>query len=150
MSSTKLDRATYGEQALLRFSKGPAGAQSTIFQNHVGVPLVDAGALNVEGNYDVIVPTDGLADIQIHLMPSAVTGSITPVIETLYANGKGAKQAASAAAFVAATLQTVEISDLLGVKAVRIRIPVGAAESVTFAQGADPETPTAVAEYNGA
>lgn len=148
--SDKLDRAAYGVQALLVFTKVPAAAFSTMMPGHRGVPLVGAGALNVEGNYDVVIPTEGLADLEIHLMPSAVTGAITPVIETLYANGKAAKAVASTAAFVVATLQTIAIADLLGVRFVRVRIPVGATESVTFAAGTDPEAPTATAEYNGA
>lgn len=148
MPSDKLDRAAYGVQDQLHFTHVPAAAWADLMPGHRGVTLLGQ-TLNVEGDYDCVIPTEGIADLQIDLMPSDVSGAITPVIERLRANGHAAKSVASTDAFVANTPQSITLSDLLGVKAVRLRITVGNGESVAFVPGPDAEAPAAIAEYNG-
>ena len=130
-------------QGLLIISKEPAGA-GVIGQTLIGQTL------SVEGTYECLIETHDWSALEVILKPSAVTGTITPVLNRLYANRVEVRTATNGVAFIAGTPQTITSTTVVGTHRFRVDIAVGAGESVTFAASDDPTAQDSLAEYNGA
>lgn len=133
-------------QGYLKITAAPDGAIGLI-----GKTLIEAGALTVAGAYECAIATDGVNVIEVELMPSAVTGSFAPSIKAMryhqFASARTAMVSAGAN-FTAATTQVLTLTDLRGKKIVKVTFTIAAAGVVTFAVGANPASPAAIAEFN--
>lgn len=143
------DRARIGTQSFLIITAAPAGA------NVLGKRLLDAGLLNVVGAYECDLDVQGMASVEVHMMPSAVVGVFAPVVSSRYANRTKAKTASVpvGANFAAAALQSMVVA-LKGEKVIKVQFTIPGGGSINFdpaAAAADPQgaTPGAHAEYNG-
>lgn len=132
-------------QGILTLHEVPAGDEAKINQS-----LLQAGALAIEGDYVCYIDTHDWSAFEVVLMPSAVTGTITPVVDRMYANRQQIRSTTSGVAFVAGSAQTIAVTTVAGTQRFQLRIAVGAGESVTFAPGTNPAAQTALAEFNGA
>lgn len=139
---TKVVTAAIGAQAHLVFTKVPAGSAL------LGVRLLDAGAIALAGAYECEFEIGGAADVEAHLKPSAVTGAFAPSLVIPYANRAEEKTTVAGANFAAGVLQSLATSSPKGAQYAQVRFTVPGGGSVTFAQGADPYAPSAIAEYN--
>lgn len=119
-------RAALGFQDALRITQTPPGAGVLKYQPLTGQHLT------VAGDYLCEFETAGLQNIEAHVAcSSAPTGSVTPTLEALYADG-GVKQTAAGAAFSGTTQQDLTLALDPGVKKARVRITVAAGASCTF------------------
>lgn len=131
-------------QGVLIIHGHPAGAEAV-----AGKSLLDAGALTIAGDYYCHIDTHDWSALEVHLMASAVTGSITPVLERMYANRQMVRSSTNGVAIVAGTAQTISTSAIVGTQRFRVKITVPGSGSVTFAPGTNPAALTALAEFNG-
>lgn len=140
----KLQQAAFGTQNLLVLVGVPAGAPGSL----VGTALVDAGALTVAGNYDVLVPLSGIVTkLEVHLKATIGSGTASSALNTTYflsnaANPSSwvAKTAGTGAGSLTTTvLQSSSISTIVGEQYAWLRITLASSPNVTFTQG----------EYNG-
>ena len=131
-------------QGYLRFSRVPAGKQQLM-----GQTLIGAGALPA-GTYECVMAVDGMAALDITLMPSAIVGAtpFAPTANILRTNGEAVRTAVAGANFAAATAQTLSLTALRGAVRCNVTFTVPAAHTITFDEGPK-GTPTALAEYNG-
>lgn len=104
----------------------------------IGKKLVSVGALT-EGVYTCKVSVEGMAELNVALRTSALTGTIAPVMETRWLDGTQRTAGSGAGNFVNTTQQDLQITGLKGQKTVWVVITVGSGESITFDR----------AEYNG-
>lgn len=141
---TKTIAAALGVQGYLVFTKTPIGAG----QVYLGQRLIDAGAINVAGDYEAEFEISGTNDVEVHLKPSAVTGTILPTLRITYANQFATKASAAGANFAAGVLQSLALASPKGAQYAKVTFTVDGGESVTFAVGADPYSPSAQAEFN--
>lgn len=134
-------------QGYLVITKAPTLARAV-----EGLSLIEAGVLNVAGDYECKFPTDGLNVIEVELMCSAVTGTFAPTLRAMryhqFASSRTAMQDAGGN-FVAATGEVLTLADLRGKTTAKVTFTLGAGDSIEFAKGTDPASPTALAEYNG-
>lgn len=140
---TKVLGAALGGQGFLVITKAPVDGQA-----YVGQRVIDAGAINVAGDYECEIECGGAVDVEFHVKPSAVTGSITPTARAMYANRFATKTSTAGAAFGAGVLQSLALSIAKGVQYAKLTFTVPGGGSITFAVGADPYAPSAQAEFN--
>jgi hypothetical protein len=131
-------------QVFLVLTKTPATAQAVRNQY-----LLDAGTLDVAGDYECSFATDGMNTIEAVLMPSAVTGTVTPTLRSMYANREATRDSDAGVAFGAGVKQTLTLTNLRGASIAKVTFTLDAGESITFARGSDAASPTAFAEANG-
>lgn len=116
----------------------------------VGQLLLEAGALG-PGDYECEIASDGCNVIEVELLASALTGSITMYLRAMRwwraASIRGAASEDSDAIDTVTPI-TLTLADLRGKGICKVMFTVGVGESVTFAPGTDPTTPTAIAEFN--
>lgn len=124
MASTA--RAALGFQDALRITSAPTGAGAL-----VGQPLTGQH-LTVAGTYTCDIATAGLAKVEAHVACSvAPTGTVTPSLVALYADG-GTKQTAAGVAFSGTVQQDLTLTLDPGVQACRVSIVVAAGASCTI------------------
>lgn len=133
-------------QGMLVLSSVPAAESQAL----IGKSLFDAGELAVEGTYSCEIDTHDWAAFDVILMPSAVTGSITPVVHRMYANKQMIRSTTTGVASVADTAQVISVTTVTGTQRFRVDIAVPNGGSITYAPGDDPTDLAALAEYNGA
>lgn len=130
----------------LRIKTVPVGAEVLIGQNLLGQ------ALTVVGTYTCDVETYDWAAIEVHLKPSAVSGTFAPTLAKFWANGvavrTGSGHAVAGSNFGAGTAQTLTLTDLRGTIKCQVTFTIPGGGSITFAN-TTPATPTSLAEYNG-
>lgn len=133
------------QQGYLRLSRVPAGQEALLGQTIIG-----AGALG-PGVWECVVATDRLSAVDFTLMPSAISGAtpFAPTANILRANGAAVRTAVAGANFAAATSQVVALTALKGATRCTITFTVPAAHTITFDEGGNKASPTAIAEYNG-
>lgn len=134
----RLDQSATGEQDLLRLD----GCTTSISNSLLGKTLVELGSITQVGTLHCDIDVTGMADVEVHVRASAVTGTVTPSCFTTYADGATSKTAltdSGAGDFVANVARTFSISGLKGVKNVRFQFVIGAGEAITFDR----------AEFNG-
>lgn len=131
-------------EGLLVITAAPAAAQAFI-----GKALIMAGAINVAGVYDCEIETHDWSLLQAVVKPSAVTGAFAPSLDRMYFGGQAVRSTAAGANFAAGVAQTLDLTDLKGSQRARLRFTVPGGGSVTFAVGADPTNPGAIAQFNG-
>lgn len=139
----RFQNAAWGMQDRIVLMAMPAGVSPALR----GVALVNAGTLNIAGDYHCLIPLTGMiAKLEVHLR-GTVTGTITSDLNTTYfipdltdPAGYVAKQTASGDGVLSdTTRQTSTIATLTGEQYAWLKITVAAASSVAFDQ----------AEYNG-
>jgi hypothetical protein len=126
---TRHQAAEAGFQEHLRFDVVPAAE----VQSLINTIVHDAGALDVEGIYEMHIETYGVDAVDVTLRPSAVSGAFAPSAIITLADGSTQKAAVAGANFAANTTQTLEVTGLLGERKVIVRFTVPAGGSVTFA-----------------
>jgi hypothetical protein len=135
-------------QGFLVITKAPVAGQA-----YVGKRLIEAGAINVVGDYECKFAVDGMNVIEAELMPSAVSGTFAPTLRVMRMVGdfgsNRSNQADVGANFSAGTTEVLTVTDMRGKRIAKVTFAVPGGGSVTFAPGSDPSTPTAVAEFNG-
>lgn len=115
----------------------------------IGKRLTDAGALSTAGTYECEIATDGANVLEVELMCSALTGTVTAYLRAMRWNRASYRATAEdSGALVAGTPDVLVLTDLRGKTVCKVVFTLDAAESVTFAVGSTPATPTAVAEFN--
>lgn len=130
-------------QGYLRISSAPAGAK-----DKVGQTLINAGALTA-GAYQCLIATDGLAELNVYIGCSALSGgSFAPTLHALRANGVATFLSDAGANFAAGTPELLTVTGLKGVRLCRLDFTVPNGQTITFAEG-DKATPTAFAEFFG-
>lgn len=147
MSLQRESAPKYGvSQGALIISAAPVAGQA-----YVNKSLLAAGAINVAGDYECEIATDGMNVIQAELMPSAVTGSFAPSLRAMRANRASNRTVAidTGSNFAAGVAEVLELTDLFGRSVCKVTFTVPGGGSVTFAEGTNPASPAAVAEYNG-
>jgi len=133
-------------QGPLIISGIPAAESSDL----LGKSLLEAGALDVEGTYSCLIETHDWSALDVILKPSAVTGSITPVLNRLYLNRHAVRTATNGVACSAGVVQVISSTTVVGTQRFRLDIAVPASGSITFTPGSSLTAPAALAEYNGA
>jgi len=109
-------------------------------QSLLGMPLLQAGALTVEGVYECELFTAGWTHVNIHVRPSAVSGTPpTLSLETRYASDGTVRDSDASVVLAANTNDDAVLSALNGQRQVYVVLTIAAGRSVTFAR----------AEYNG-
>lgn len=147
-SSADIRRAQ--TQYVLILSAVPATADQSL----LGKALLDAGALNVAGEYRCRIQTDDWSAMEVHLKPTAVAGTFAPTLEALLwhegtpgtpvAHPDTANYADAGVNFVANTYQGLALATLKGVTKVDLKFTVpGGGGSITFASA------TGIAEFHG-
>lgn len=133
------------QQGFLRLSRVPAGQEALL-----GQTLIGAGALGA-GTWECVIATDRLGAVDITLMPSALVGAtpFAPTGNILRANGAASRSAVAGANFSAGVSQIVALASLKGATRCTVTFTVPAAHSITFDEGSNKASPTAIAEYNG-
>lgn len=119
-------RAALGFQDALRITQTPVGAGTL-----KGKPLTGQ-TLTVAGAYTCDLDTAGLAKVEAHLACSALSGTVTPKFEALYADGGVKQTAQGAVAFTGTTQQDLTITLDPGVRRCRVTITVAAGASCTI------------------
>lgn len=132
-------------QGYLVIDATPSGAESVIGQR-----LVDAGALSTAGTYTCYIDTYDWSAIEAVLMPSAVTGTVTPYLDRLYNNRVMIRDTVSGVGFGAGVRQVLSSTTIVGSQRFQVRIVVAGGASITFAPGSTPSSLAALAEFNGA
>lgn len=135
-------------QGFLTISSAPAAAGALL-----GKRLIDAGAIDIAGDYECRFASDGMNIVEVEIMPSAVSGTVAPTLSALrYAGNFGSARTTmqdAGANLGAGIAQVLTVSDLRGKRVCAVSFTVGAGESVTFDPGTDLANPTALAEYCG-
>lgn len=130
-------------QGVLVLSTVPVGAESL-----KGKPLLAAGTIDVEGTYECEIATDGANVIEVEYKVSAVTGTITAYLRAMRANRASFRAADEDSGTISTTTDVLVLSDLRGQQVCKFVFTIGSGDDVTFAVGADPASPAAIAEYN--
>lgn len=133
-------------QGMLVLSSVPAAEDQAL----IGKSLFDAGELAVEGTYSCHIDTHDWSALDVILMPSAVTGSITPALHRMYANRQMIRSSTTGIASVPATAQVISATTVTGTQRFQVDIAVPSGGSITYDPGTDPTALTALAEFNGA
>lgn len=130
----------------LRIKTVPTGAEDLINQNLLGQ------SLTVVGTYTCEIDTYDWAAIEVHLKPSAATGTFAPTLAKFYANGvavrTGSGHEVAGSNFASGTAQTLTLTDLRGTIKCRLTFTIPGGGSIAFAN-TTPATPTSLAEFNG-
>lgn len=101
----------------------------------VGARATLAGATLSTGTYYYFIPTAGVAELDVTLRASAVTGTHTITLYPVLSDCVSIKgTATSVSALVAATQATTSLTTLRGERGVILKIVVDAASSLTFDQ----------------
>lgn len=139
-----LENANEGAQRRLVLAETPAGAMEAL----IGLYLDEAGALTVVGDYYVVAPIGGLANVTLNLTATIAASTATTAgskslyaIKTADGNAKpsalltayGYQAITGVGALVTATLQADTLTSK-GEKYAVIKITLGAAPNVTFTQ----------------
>lgn len=139
----RFQNAAWGMQDQIVLMAVPAGVAPALR----GVALVNAGTLNIAGDYHCLIPLTGMVSkLEVHLT-GTITGTITSDLNTTYfiptvtdPTTYVVKQGASGdGALVNTTRQTSTIATLTGEQYAWLKITVATSSSVLFTQ----------AEYNG-
>ena len=139
----RFQNAAWGMQDQIVLMAVPAGVAPALR----GVALVNAGTLNIAGDYQCLVPLTGMVSkLEVHLQ-GVITGTITSDLNTTYFITNVTDPATYVAKQVASndgvlsdnTLQTSDIATLTGEQYAWLKITVATSSSVLFTQ----------AEYNG-
>ena len=139
----RFQNSAWGMQDQIVLMAMPAGVSPALR----GVALVNAGTLNIAGDYHCLIPLTGMVSkLEVHLR-GAVVGTITSDLNTTYfiptltdPTTYVAKQTASGdGALSTNTRQTSSIATLTGEQYAWLKITIAASGSVAFNQ----------AEYNG-
>lgn len=133
-------------QGVLTLVSVPAAEDQTL----IGQSLLDAGALAVEGTYSCNIHTHDWSVFDVILMPSDVTGSITPEVQRMYANRQMVRSTTTGVASIAGTPQVLSVTTVTGTQMFRLDLAIPSGGSITYDRGGDPTALTALAEYNGA
>jgi hypothetical protein len=114
----------------------------------IGKRLLDLGALTIAGNYDCLIPLEGMSNrVEVHITATIAGGTATTDLDTLFYVTNAAdpatwtlKQAGTGDGALTTTVrQTSQLTTLAGEKFARCRIVLGGSPNVTFT----------LAEYNG-
>ena len=123
-------------QFVLVLSAVPATADQSL----IGKALLDAGALSVAGEYRCRIETHDWNDIQVHLKPTAVTGTFAPTLDGLYWHeGTPGTPVAhptltdAGVNFVANTYQLLTLASLMGVTKCDVKFTIPGGGAITFA-----------------
>lgn len=139
----RFQNAAWGMQDQIVMMAVPAGVSPALR----GVALVNAGTLNIAGDYHCLIPLTGMVStLEVHL-EGVITGTITSDLNTTYfitdvtdPATYTVKQGASNDGVLSdGTLQTSSIATLTGEQYAWLKITVATSSSVIFTQ----------AEYNG-
>lgn len=123
----------------------PAGAP----QGLIGLRLIDAGELTVEGTYSCLFYTDSFSNVVVELKPVSVTGTFAPSLQRLLTNGQGVLSTDAGSNFAAGTGQSITATNLRGVSKCRIDFTIPTSGAIDFSPGTDLSDPDAYAEYHG-
>lgn len=121
------------------------GAQSSLSLNDAPLPnitvpndLVLAGNLTVTGSYVCYIPTAGLHNIDVNVMPSQVSGSIVPELIAFSVAGTSLRTV-TGSAFASGSLTTLSLTNLNGIQRCGLAFEVPLTGSIAFSE----------AEFNG-
>jgi len=120
-------------QGVLCITKAPS-------PQYLGKTLLEVGLLDEEGVYECELFTSGWSNVNVHVRPSAVSGTVpTLSLETRYASDGTTRDADASVVLAADTNDDATLADLNGQRKVYVVLTIAAGRSVTFAR----------AEYNG-
>lgn len=132
----RVEQSALNGQGLLLVAAAPSGKQ-----NIVGLPLVDAGELDVLGVYRCLIPLAGaVSELEVHLTATFGSGTVTSDLDTLYfvrdltdpTTWSKKTAGASDGALSTTVLQTSTITDLAGEQWAVMDITLGTAAACTF------------------
>ena len=135
----RVEQSALNGQGLLLIAVAPSGKQ-----NVVGLPLVDAGQLDVLGVYRCLIPLAGaVSKLEVHLTATFGSGTVTSDLDTLYfvrdlndPTTWSKKTAGSGDGALSTTvLQTSTITDLAGEQWAVLDLTLGTAAACTFTRG---------------
>lgn len=144
--SSSADVRRSDTQGLLIITAIPAGASESL----LGKPLLAAGALTVAGTYSCDIDTYDWSALEVVLMASAITGTVTPHLRRMYASRAAVRSSTSGVGMSAGVSQTLSTSTVVGTQRFRLDLVIAGGGAATFDAGTDPTSPTALAEFNGA
>lgn len=123
-------------QGWLVVTKAPDNARGML-----GAALTDIGGtglVDIEGDYECEIITEGWATVAVHVRASAEVGAVIPSLITRWFDGT-TRDSASGIAMVAAAAQTLSLSNLNGQRRALLTFTIASGESLTFDR----------AEFNG-
>ncbi len=123
-------------QGWLVVTKAPDNARGMI-----GAALTDIGGtglVDIEGDYECEIITEGWATVAVHVRVSAEVGSVVPTLITRWFDAT-TRDTTGAVALAANTLQTLTLTNLNGQRRALLTFTIASGESLTFDR----------AEFNG-
>lgn len=123
-------------QGWLVVTKAPDNARGMI-----GAALTDIGGtglVDIEGDYECEIITEGWATVAVHVRVSAEVGAVIPKLITRWVDGT-TRDTTGAAAFAANALQSLALTNLNGQRKAYLTFTIGSGEQLTFDR----------AEFNG-
>lgn len=123
-------------QGWLVVTKAPDNARGMI-----GAALTDIGGtglVDIEGDYECEIITEGWATVSAHVRVSAEVGAVVPTLITRWFDAT-TRDTTGAVALAANTLQTLTLTNLNGQRRALLAFTIASGESLTFDR----------AEFNG-
>lgn len=94
--------------------------------------LVDCGVMNVAGDYVCRISSKGMNVLEVNLLANAITGSITPTLQSIWLTDGAQRDADVGDVLVNDTGQELTLTDLRGQMYCELVFTIPSGGSVTF------------------